>query len=86
MSRKDISDEEVVQACKDFHDGPKGVIRPASWQLIAQRTGQAEKVVYAAMQRAFDRGLIEYGVSLRTAWATDKGRELLTRCSSGYTA
>jgi hypothetical protein len=80
VSRKDVSDAVVVQACKDFHAGPRGVIRPASAQLVMQRTGQPWKVVLAAMERACNRGLIEYGVSLGTAWPTEKGLELLAPC------
>jgi len=34
-------------------------------------------VIETAMLRSLNRGLIEYGVSLRTAWLTDAGREFL---------
>jgi hypothetical protein len=36
-----------------------------------------EKVCLAAMDRACNRDLIEYGVSLRSAWPTEKGKQLI---------
>lgn len=74
MSRKDITDAMVVRACSDFHNRDSDA---APWELLMQRTGEPEKVVYAAMERAYDRGLIECGVSVRTAWPTAEGRQLL---------
>lgn len=38
-----------------------------------------EKVVYAAMERDYLRGYIDFGVSLRTAWVTEKGYEYLNQ-------
>lgn len=47
------------------------------YEALAQATGECEKVCYRAMERADKHGLLEYGVSLRTAWLTAAGRELL---------
>lgn len=71
MSVKHISDLQVVQAY--IHAKISGV-----WpeDTLAQVTGQPLKVCYRAMERAYRRGLIEYGVSLRSGWLTDKGKEL----------
>lgn len=69
MKRRDISDVEVVRACRDGH--------PASLALLMERTGAPEKVASAAMERALDRRLIDYGVSLRTSWAEPAGLQLL---------
>jgi len=35
------------------------------------------KVAQAAMERAYDRGLVDYGVSLRSGWLTKAGLHLL---------
>ena len=37
----------------------------------------ARKDITDAMERAYDHGLIECGVSLRTGWLTAKGEALL---------
>lgn len=73
MATKDISDRQVCFAylqCQDLND---------TWpyQLLQQTTGQAEKVCYRAMERAARRDLINYGVSLRSGWLTEKGEALL---------
>lgn len=34
-----------------------------------------EKVVYAKMQKMIDKGLLELGVSIRSSYLTDAGRE-----------
>lgn len=93
MATKDISDVEVLRAVADFRaseemDRPVnprqifGMAKPEKetrwpYVLLMERTGQPMKVCYRAMERADDRGLLEYGVSLRTAWITEKGRALL---------
>lgn len=46
-------------------------------EALAVETGQPEKVCYRALERACDRGLIEYGTSLRTGWLTKAGLDLL---------
>ena len=73
MSTKDVSDFDVCRAvamCReDNHIWP--------YELLAEWTGQPEKVCYRAMERSQKRGLIEYGVSLRTAWLTERGAGLL---------
>lgn len=50
---------------------------PFPYEALAAQTGQPERVCYRALERAERRGLIEYGVSLRTGWLTDKGRAVL---------
>lgn len=75
MSVKNVSDKDVCRAVADFRAaGMKG---PWPYELLAQRTGQPEKVCFRAMERAVNRGLLEYGVSVRTAWLTDNGEALL---------
>lgn len=72
--RKHISDLTVVEAVDAYskaHDGP------CPYEAIAAALGCPEAVAYAACERAHERDLIDYGVSLRTGWLTDKGKELL---------
>lgn len=65
--RSDIPDEMVAQAYEVWKaDGA-----PFVDERLMEATGAPEKVVYAAMERAYDHGLIEYGVSLRSGWLTD---------------
>lgn len=40
---------------------------------------QPKKVVYAALDRALERGYIEYGTTIRQAWPTEKGLALLDK-------
>ena len=75
MAMKDITDAQVCRAVQAFRD--RGLDLPWPYEALAVETGQPEKVCYRAMERAQDRGLIECGVSLRTGWLTDKGREML---------
>lgn len=81
MARKDIDDLEVLAAYVvaesnrlDFSRGHEPV-----WpdQVLLQQSGQPENVVFAAMERAFDRGYLEYGVSLHAGWLTTKGAQYL---------
>ena len=74
MSTKDITDLQVCEAYKRCEHG-----RPRVWpyEILQETTGQAFKVCYRAMERAHERGLLNYGTSLRTAWLTDKGKALL---------
>lgn len=36
-----------------------------------------EKVVFRKMEKLAEQGYLEYGVSLRTAWLTEKGKKYL---------
>jgi hypothetical protein len=75
MATKDITDKEVVQACLDRQNSNKdlGFVT----EILNKRTGQPIKVCESAMQRSLKRELIDYGVSLRTAFPTEKGLQLL---------
>lgn len=90
MAMKDITDEQVCRAVQAYQDAmpplkpgaifgmgpPTGAYPPYPYEALAAETGQPEKVCFRAMERAADRGLIEYGVSLRTGWLTEKGKQL----------
>ncbi len=45
--------------------------------VLQRQTGAPWKVIDAAMERASDRGLVDYGVTLRSGWLTDKGKALI---------
>lgn len=53
----------------------------APWRRLAERYHVPEKVVYAKMEKLYDRGLIDFGVSLRTGWPSDRGRALIVAAS-----
>lgn len=78
MAMKDISDKQVceayVEAIRKRQDEKECVF---PYEILMKVTGQPEKVCYRAMERASDRDYVEYGVSLRTGWLTEKGRKLL---------
>ena len=73
MSRKDISDLLVVKAYAEYSKN----LGKFPYEILSEWTGQNEKVCYRAMERAYKHELIEYGVSLRTGWLTDKAKALL---------
>lgn len=74
MKRSDISDLQVVACAIRWRNGTHpGFVT----DMLARETGAPLKVAEAAMERAVSRGLLDYGVSLRTAWATDAGMALL---------
>lgn len=73
MATKHISDKQVVEAVA-IYNRDRGLW---PYELLANSTSECEKVCFRAMERAASRGLLEYGVSLRTAWLTEKGRKLL---------
>lgn len=83
MATKDITDKQVIEAYGEYHEAKKGrtsfIEEEFEWpyDILHRTTGQPVKVCYRAMERAEERGYIEYGVSLRTGWITDKGKELL---------
>lgn len=74
MATKDISDVQVLLAYRkakeiDFDKWP--------YEFLMEWTNQPQKVCFRAMERAYDRGYLECGVSLRTGWLTKKGDEYL---------
>jgi hypothetical protein len=83
MATKDITDVQVLLAYRQWH-AEGGERWP--YDILMQETGQPEKVCIAAMERACDRGLIEYGISLRTGWITQKGEAHLKAARTGANA
>lgn len=68
---------DVVRAVNYFQQvGSKvagGMMADAVLELHGYPPKQADRV----LEDAADEGLIEYGVSARTGWLTDKGRRIL---------
>ena len=79
MATKDITDKQVCEAYAQYDKlctlNALNIEYPN--EILHRITGQVEKVCYRAMERAHERGLIDFGVSLRTGWLTEKGKELL---------
>ena len=66
MSRvkcSDISEQEILEACREFH-AKETRLTPD----VALCHKYPVKVILAKMQKMVDKGLLEYGVSLRTSW------------------
>ena len=71
MATKDITDLMVCQAYSDRNE------KEFPYDLLMARTNECFKVCYRAMERAYNRGYLECGVSLRSGWLTPKGKKLL---------
>lgn len=79
MRTSDISDATVCAAFADA--GMLGIGKGAD-EMLRLVTGAHPKVCLRAMERAARRGLVEYGVSLRTGWLTEAGKRLLSESES----
>jgi len=80
MSTRDVTDEMVCEAYREYH-ARRGALCGTSdfpYDILMERTGLSFKECYRAMERAARRDLIEYGVSLRTGWLTEKGEALIS--------
>jgi len=64
---KNRLDLAILRGQLDFHSNGC-----AKWPDYSQ---WPDKVVIRRMERLCDKGLLDYGVSLRTAWVTDLGKE-----------
>lgn len=73
MATKDITDWQVCEAFAAYQ--AHGL--PFADERLRQSTSQPDKVLLSAMERACRRNLVEYGVSLRSGWLTDRGKALL---------
>ena len=79
MAMKHISDKQACEA----HAGYKREIEKGNYntespqEILSRQTGQCEKVCFRVSERAYYRGFLDYGVSLRSAWLTEKGEALV---------
>jgi hypothetical protein len=83
MATKDISDRLVLEAYREFKTVNIGrtswIADDVEWpyDILMRKTGRSFKECWRACERAVDRDLIEYGVSLRSGWITNKGKDIL---------
>lgn len=68
MKTSDITDDQVIAACRAWRENPAG---NSSIRNLMDATGAPRKVAFRAMERASSRGLINWGVSINYAWPTD---------------
>jgi hypothetical protein len=87
MSRKSvarpirISDEMIVYGyCVYAESKEPGVTAD---EVLKRLTKKPMRVIWRAISRARNRGLIECGVSTRTGWPTQKGYDLLAAAAAG---
>jgi hypothetical protein len=62
IKRSDIPQSEILEACRRFHAGEADI------PTVALAHKYPAKVILAKMAQMVDCGLLECGVSLRTAW------------------
>lgn len=62
MKCSDIPEAEILEACRAFHAGE------AKTPDVELAHKYPVKVIMAKMEKMHRKRLIEYGVSLRTAW------------------
>jgi hypothetical protein len=73
-SSANISDKQVLAAIQKSHE--MGFDKYC-YEILAEESGCPLKVCYTALERVNDKGYIDYGVSVRTAWLTDEGEAVL---------
>jgi hypothetical protein len=71
MKRSDISTFEVLSSIQD----PE-IKKP--YEHLIEKYNAPEKIVFRAFERDYDKGYLEYGVSLCCSWLTDLGIKYLT--------
>ncbi len=69
MQLKDVPAEEILQACRDFLAGRAGT------PDVALARKYPAKLIMLKMEKLADKGLIECGVSLRTARVVEGGTD-----------
>jgi len=85
MKCSDIPDSEIFDACRAFHGEKRPVLsfsqlaagvklppRVHDTPEIALAHKYPAKLILAKMRKLCDKGLLDYGVSLRTAWVVEE--------------
>jgi hypothetical protein len=72
---KDIPDGEVLLA----YERSSNENAPYPYIQLMEKYNCPFKVAYQKMQRLSDGNYVDYGVSLRCGWLTDKGKEALKK-------
>jgi hypothetical protein len=66
MKRSDVCDQDIIDACNAFHSGI------AETPDIALSTKYPKKLILSKMEQMVEKGILNYVVSLRTAWVISK--------------
>lgn len=74
FSLKDIPTREVLEQQQKWWENKE---LPFTYEVLGQKYG-SEKLVFMKMQKLLREGYLEYGVSLRTAWLTEKGKSVIS--------
>ena len=75
---KRITDKMAVQAQWEWREGMlASKPRQYARYVLSDMTGRKPDDCDKALARAADRGYLDYGVSLATAWLTDAGLKLI---------
>lgn len=78
-----ISDLDVVQAAEESR--VCGYVGHSTLDVLQRKfPGCPDKVIYAALERASSRDLIDYGVSIRCSWPSISGKNLLIEASEQH--
>jgi len=60
-----VTEDDILEACRDFHAG----IGPPCDEALAGK--YPRESVMAKMEEMSDKGMLNWGVSLRTAWVEE---------------
>ena len=83
---KDIPIREVLEYQKRWSENNSksgGMVRPPDDDFVEgmkycyEALPYPPKVIYRVMEKLADQDYLDYGVSLRTAWLSEKGEEYL---------
>ncbi len=77
MHRRDVSELDILQAVRATRQS-KSVYIPNQAPYISLAHKYPVKLIMARMHQLNDQGLLDYGVSLRTAWLTKIGEQRLS--------
>lgn len=65
IQAKHISEQEIIAACNMYHAG----LAETPERALAHK--YPSNVILHKMRKMNDRGILDYGVSLRTSWVVD---------------
>ena len=74
MQLKDISIKTILEQQQQWQDNND---LSFTYEILSKKYNCSEKLIYKKMEKLVDKDYLEYGVSLRTAWLTEKGLKFL---------
>ena len=72
---KDIPIKEILEQQQKWWNNKS---LPYTYEVLGKKYG-SEKLVYRKMEQLCEKEYLECGVSVRTAWLTEKGKKLLIK-------